>query len=62
MTTTKYIVYSETHTNGTITWDLVGIYESRNAANEAAYEMGGCWPTYYCVCPLEDAHKMGLQV
>lgn len=63
MTTTgKFVVFTEI-LNGTRNperW-YYGTYESYAAANKAAYELGGEYPKFYCVCPADEAAEWGIQ-
>ena len=55
-----YVVYTEIHEAGTIERWYYGTY-SRAEANDVAYELGGSWPVYHCVCSAEEAEAMGVQ-
>ena len=49
-----FIVYTEILGNGVERW-YYGTYESREEANEVAYELGGKYPIFHCVCATNEA-------
>lgn len=55
-----YIVYSEIHKEPGIERWFYGFWKNRDQANQAALELNGHWPIYYCVCEEKEAKKLGI--
>lgn len=53
-----YIVYTEIIGEELERW-YYGTY-TREEANRVAYELGGDYPVYHCVCKAEDAEKFNI--
>ena len=55
-----FVVFTEIiNDNGIERW-YYGTYEKARA-NEVAYQLGGEYPIYHSICPLEDAKKWGIK-
>lgn len=56
-----WIVYTAIHGMAGVDLWYYGSYETRGRANEVAYELGGNYPVYHCVCHRDDAKELGVQ-
>lgn len=56
-----WVVYTEIHKETGIERWFYGLWKDRDQANEAALDLDGHWPVYYCVCREDEAKELGIQ-
>lgn len=59
--TERYVVYTQIHEAGRIERWYYGTYNDRNRANEVAYDLGGEYPVYHCLCKESEAKDYNIQ-